>query len=246
MIPTRDAVRAALHRLFVCAEGTALRREDEKKSAEVVALLGELHRAWPSRRGVMVDAAAGRGSVGLLAAELLGAKELVVIERAPDRVRACAEAATRLSSPAKVTVREADVGDLSAWPEAPALVVALHACGGASDAVLDAAVARGAKRLLLVPCCYADAVAFSATARARAESLGLPRAAAVRRAFVTSLIDAERTLRLEAAGYATEVVAFVPPTVTPHNLLWRARRVGEPVAMADAQARLDRLRAAGP
>ena len=41
MIPTRDAVRAALHRLFVCAEGTALRREDEKKSAEVVALLGE-------------------------------------------------------------------------------------------------------------------------------------------------------------------------------------------------------------
>ena len=56
-------------------------------------------------------------------------------------------------------------------------------------------------------------------------------------------IDAERTLRLEAAGYATEVVPFVPPTVTPHNLLWRARRVGEPRAMADAAERLERLRA---
>ena len=87
------------------------------------------------------------------------------------------------------------MGDLSAWPGAPALVVALHACGGASDAVLDAAVARGAKRLLLVPCCYADAVAFSATARARAAARGLPPAAAVRLAVVTSLLAPGRHTR---------------------------------------------------
>lgn len=243
--PGLDAVRAAMHRLFIAAEGARLRREDEKKSVEVAALLGELARALPAEGGCVVDAAAGRSAVGLLAAELLGARELVVIERDPGRVRACEAAAALLRTRAEVTVRCADVGDRAAWPVAPAAVVALHACGPASDAVLDAAVASGARRLLLVPCCYADAVPFSRVARAHADAMGLPRAAAVRRAFVTSLIDAERTLRLEAAGYATEVVPFVAPTVTPHNLLWRARRVGEPRAMADAARRLERLRAGG-
>jgi hypothetical protein len=47
------------------------------------------------------------------------------------------------------------------------------------------------------------------------------------------------TLYLEAAGYATEVVAFVPPTVTPHNLLWRARLTDEAVRMAEAARALE-------
>lgn len=232
-----------MHRLFIGAEGTRLRREDEKKSVEVAALLTELARALGHRGGAVVDAAAGRSSVGLLAVELLAAPSLVVIERDPDRVRACEEAAARRTVPSPVSVRCADVADAGAWPDAPEVVVALHACGPASDAVLDASVRAAARRLLLVPCCYADAVPFAAAARGWADALGLPRAAAVRRAFVTALIDAERTLRLEAAGYATEVVPFVAPTVTPHNLLWRARRVREPRAMADAAERLERLRA---
>ena len=49
------------------------------------------------------------------------------------------------------------------------------------------------------------------------------------------MVDADRTWVLEAAGYQTEVVEFVGPTVTPHNLLWRARRVLEPVRMAAAR-----------
>ena len=52
----------------------------------------------------------------------------------------------------------------------------------------------------------------------------------MRRRFIQAMVDAERTRRLEAAGYETEVVEFVGATVTPHNLLWRARRVGEPHA----------------
>jgi hypothetical protein len=71
----------------------------------------------------------------------------------------------------------------------------------------------------------------------------VPRQAEVRRPFVTTLIDAERTLRLEAAGYEVTVVPFVPRSVTPHNLLWRARRAGEPTRMREATERLDRLRA---
>jgi hypothetical protein len=55
------------------------------------------------------------------------------------------------------------------------------------------------------------------------------------------MVDSERTLALEAAGYETTVVPFVPPTVTPHNLLWRARRVGEPRHMAAAAEKLERM-----
>jgi hypothetical protein len=36
-------------------------------------------------------------------------------------------------------------------------------------------------------------------------------------------------------------VPFVAPTVTPHNLLFRARRVMEPRRMAAARTRLDVL-----
>jgi hypothetical protein len=85
-----------------------------------------------------------------------------------------------------------------------------------------------------VPCCTRD----DARATALAERLGVPRHAPVRRAFVESIVAAGRTLRLEAAGYHTEVVPFVPPTVTPYNLLFRARRVGEPVRAREAADRL--------
>jgi hypothetical protein len=134
------------------------------------------------------------------------------------------------------------VAQASAWPASPDVVVGLHACGAASDAILDAAVAVDARYLLVVPCCYAAAVAFSPTAEARADALGVPRHAEVRRRVVMSLIDAERTLRLEAAGWETTVAALVPPTVTPHNLMWRARRMREPNRMREAAQQLRALR----
>ncbi len=81
-------------------------------------------------------------------------------------------------------------------------------------------------RVLAVPCCYADAIGFAPTARAWADHLGVAAQAPVRRRFVESLIDTERTLRLEAGGYRVSVQAFVPPTVTPHNLVWKAHRAG--------------------
>jgi hypothetical protein len=142
----------------------------------------------------------------------------------------------------KVMVVEADVADGTAWPTEPDLVVALHACGPASDAVIEQAAFCRARNILLVPCCTSDQVAAADLALRQAEALGVPRHAEVRRRFIQAIVDAERTLRLEAAGYETTVVAFVPPTLTPHNLLWRSRRVGETVRMAEATQRLRRLK----
>jgi len=166
----------------------------------------------------------------------------VVIERDAGRARAAEDAAARLERKPLVAIRQGDAGDPSLWPGEPDAVAALHACGEASDRILDAAVRAQAKWLFLVPCCYSGVVPFSSHAEAKADRMGVPRHAAVRRQVVAGLIDAERTLRLEAAGYETAVVPFVPASVTPHNLLWRARRAMEPRRMKEAAARLSTLR----
>ena len=243
-----------LDELYIAAEGARLRDEDRRKAVEVAALLDEIRlmlaRSARSREVTLVDAAAGKAYVGLLAARLvlepLGRRgRVVALEREPARAAAARAAVARLGSHVGVECRVADVGDPAAWPEEPDLVVALHACGPAADAIIDRAAAANARRLLLVPCCTGKAVAAAGLATAAARALGVPRHAPVRRRFIQAMVDAERTLRLEAAGYETEVVELVPPTVTPHNLLWRARRVREPRRSAAARAALERLGASG-
>ena len=240
-----------LHELYVAAEGAGLRVEDRRKAVQVAAMLVEIERALArvSRRApvLLVDAAAGKSYVGLLAAKLVlepagRAASVVTLEREALRVEASRIAASRMGAAVSVECRQADVSCAGAWPAEASLVVALHACGAAADHVIEGAAASRARHLLLVPCCTGRAVAAAARAEAAAEQRGIPRQAGVRRRYVQAMVDAERTWRLEAAGYETEVVELVPPTVTPHNLLWRSRRVGEPGRAgraAHALARLD-------
>lgn len=238
---TAAEVEDALRELYVTREGSRLRPEEVKKVPEVAALLSQL--AAVKKDPALVDAAAGRGYVGLLAARLLGVRRVTTLERDPARAVLVRALAGRVPG-VDFEVRQGGVEDPDIWPADPDVVVALHACGPASDAVLDMAARRRARWLLLVPCCYADAVPFAARARALADELGLPRQAGVRRRFVESVIDAERTLRLEAAGYEVSVAPFVSPSVTPHNLLWKARRVGPGRRARQAREKLARLRGA--
>jgi hypothetical protein len=233
-----------LDRLYIAAEGAALRQEDRRKACEVAAMLEEIERAISrfSRRSsiLLVDAAAGKSYVGLLAAQLILAASaprasVLTIEWDPGRVESSRRAAARLECGVPVECCEASVETDAAWPQHPSIITALHACGHAADAIIDRSIASSARTLLLVPCCTSDAVAASNQALEYAESLGIPRHAPVRRRFIQSIVDAERTWRLEAAGYETEVVEFVAPTITPHNLLWRARLVKEPRRMAAAK-----------
>ncbi len=213
-------------------------------------MLDEIERAARrfSRRAplVLVDAAAGKSYVGLLAAKLVlepmeMVASVITIERDAGRAEIARAAIARLGTSIPIECRAADVAEAEAWPAEPSIVTALHACGPAADAIIDRAVAVRARELLLVPCCTSKGVAAAVRAEAAAVSIGIPRHAPVRRRFIQAFVDAERTWRLEAAGYETEVVEFVGATVTPHNLLWRARRVGEPVRMAAALEALARL-----
>ena len=208
-------------------------------------VLDEIARLAP-RSGTLVDAAAGKGAVGLTAlATVLDPKawRLVAIERDPRRAEIVRAAGGDLTD-----VRACDVSDVEAWPDEPTLVVALHACGLATDAIIDRAIASRARHLLLVPCCYGGFATHADAARPTdpyahewADEMGV-RPGVLRSSLARTLTDTERTLRLEAAGYETTVIDAIPATVTPFGRLWRARRVNEPVRMARARADLERLR----
>jgi hypothetical protein len=239
-----------LNRLYIAAEGAGLRREDRRKALEVAAMLAEIERAINrlSRRStlVLVDAAAGKAYVGLLAAKLVlepGGRRagVITIERDPRRVELSLQAVQRLDTSIPIKCRTADVDADEAWPQEISLVTALHACGRAADTVIDRTIAAQARQLLLVPCCTSNAMPSTRHARTKAEAMGIPRHAPIRRRFLQAMVDAVRTWRLEAAGYETEVVEFVPSAVTPHNLLWRSRRVGEPQRMKAAKEALEVL-----
>jgi hypothetical protein len=239
-----------LDRLFIAADGAGLRKEDRKKAQEVAAVLSEVEREAGrfSKRAslVLVDAAAGKSYVGLLSAKLVfepsGRQATVItIEKDSRRADASRRALALLDTGISVECRTAGVETDSAWPERISIVTALHACGSAADAIIDRSVSVGARVLLAAPCCTSKAVAAAARARDRADELGIPRHAPVRRRFIQVMVDAERTWRLEAAGYETEVVEFVAPSVTPHNLLWRARLVREPRRSEAAQRALARI-----
>ena len=249
--PTSIAsVEQWLDTLYIAAEGAGLRDEDRRKAREVAAMLDEIARATRlfGRRAplLFLDAAAGKSYVGLLAAKLVfeaAALQATVItlEHDPGRVALSELAVSRLGTTIPVECRLADVGDAQCWPERPSIVAALHACGPAADRIIDRAIASRARVLLLVPCCTSREVAAANRAEQAAHRLGIPRQAPVRRRFIQAVVDAERTWRLEAAGYETEVVELVAPTVTPHNLLWRSRLVEEPHRMAAGRQALERL-----
>ena len=250
MNPCLADVENLLHRLYIAESSAALRIEDRRKAAEVAAMIEEIERMLArfskKKPFTLVDAAAGKSYVGLLSAKLLlepsgRNASVLTLEQDPLRVGASRRAIGILNSKVPVNCIEARVEDPACWPMEPSLVVALHACGGASDAVIDQCVAVKASALLLVPCCTGKSVSAVSRALAVAEEMGIPRHAAVRRRFAQAMVDAERTLRLETAGYETEVVEFVAPTVTPHNLLWRARYVGEPNRMENARKRYELL-----
>lgn len=236
------AVESFLHRVAIGGAGLRLRDEDRKKARELVGLLPEIVRALGRRRApLLVDAAAGSGWVSLatLALARPDARALAIERDAKkaERARALAAAATLPS----LEVREADLADASAWPSEPDLVVALHACGAASDLAIAHAARVDARAVLVVPCCVASALPMASLAVRKADALGLPRAAPVRRRFVESFVLGARLLTLESLGFETEAVSFVGESVTPYNVVLRGRRGRDAARMRRAATELSIL-----
>ncbi len=238
MVP-REAVAALLHELYVGEPAARLRADDERKVDEVTALLGELGRVLPrARPATVLDLGAGRSLVGFAAVLLLAPDRAVSylgVER--DAARAArAEALARARGLAGVTIVAGDAAD-AALPARPDVVLALHACGDATDDAIARAIALEARHALIVPCCRRR------RDRASFERLGIPAHAGLRAPLDELLTDTERVLELEAAGYEVTVLPLVPASTTPQNRLFRARRIAEPRRATGAARGLARLRA---
>lgn len=251
-MPTAVELRSLLFEGFIRAEGTTLRREDEKKCLELEGFLSELTRAFTRTKRTnetlaVVDAAAGKGYVGLFVAKLPAVRaarpvRVTLLERDPARVEHIRAASQALAiDEESVDARVANVSDAAQWPHEPHLVASLHACGDASDHVIARAAAARARTIVVAPCCVASHLPAAVRAAERAESLGLGGLAEVRRRFIEAEVLGARALALEAAGYRVESVAFVGPSVTPYNVALRALRENDPVRIARARKALDAL-----
>jgi len=252
----KELIRHSVSRAFL--RGGALRAEDEKKALELDALLPEIARVAKARSRdafTLVDACSGKAVVGLLASALVlrhreGPWRTIAIERDLPRRDVAIEAAAVLGLTDQFSFATGSVEDATLWPDDPDVVVALHACARATDLIIDTATAIRARRLLVVPCCYGagpkhDGAAEDVMAQPIADAwrarLPLPRHGLVGKRFAQSIIDAERTLRLESRGWQTEVVELFSPSVSPYNFLWRAKRVSEPTRMREAKEKHEAL-----
>ncbi|MBR4961277.1 MAG: SAM-dependent methyltransferase [Clostridia bacterium] len=100
----------------------------------------------------------------------------------------------------------------------PHLVISLHACDTATDAVLEVAMRNRAWVVLSTPCCHHDmnnrlncpAVDF------------IGERPLLRQKFCDAATDALRLLRLEAMGYKTDATELIDPEETPKNIMLRA------------------------
>lgn len=124
---------------------------------------------------------------------------------------------------------EGRIGDV-VLPEAPDLVLALHACDTATDDALAQAVRWEAPLILAAPCCHHDIqrqlTAAGGVAAAPDPYALLVRHGILRERFADVLTDALRAALLRLAGYRVDVVEFVDSRHTPRNALIRAVRTG--------------------
>jgi SAM-dependent methyltransferase len=226
-------VESLLLERYIAAPGAALRNEDRRKAAEVAALVGRIRRIFPVRRRLtMVDLACGQGYAGIAAAHLLGpGVELVGIERAEERVERCRAIAADLGlDSASFQTGEIETAPLPARPD---LVIALHACGGATDQAIARTAALQPRFVLVVPCCHPR--------RLPPPLAGFPSKGVLRRRWDVLMTDARRSLELEAAGFLVTVAELVAPTVSPDNLLFEGRHIGPSNRSRKAREALQQL-----
>ena len=110
-----------------------------------------------------------------------------------------------------------DVGKYES-PEAPQLVISLHACDTATDLVLERALAFDAKVILATPCCHHE---LNHTLNCKTLDF-IARHSMLRQKLCDAATDALRLTMLEANGYEVAALELIDPDETPKNIMLRA------------------------
>jgi SAM-dependent methyltransferase len=126
-------------------------------------------------------------------------------------------------------------------PQAPDVVLALHACDTATDDALARAIEWQAPLVLAAPCCHHDIAAQLRKAPTPSPYAMLTRHGILRERLADTLTDALRASLLRISGYRVDVVQFVESQHTPRNTLLRAVRAGGPVKGGSVRKEYDDL-----
>ncbi|MBR6410377.1 MAG: SAM-dependent methyltransferase [Clostridia bacterium] len=122
----------------------------------------------------------------------------------------------------------------------PDLVLSLHACDTATDAVLEKAMAWDTPVILSTPCCQHEL-----NHKLNCPELDfIARHSMLRQKFCEAATDALRLLLLEANGYSVTALELIDPEETPKNILLRGiRRKGfDPASPEAVQKRAEYAR----
>lgn len=189
---------------------------------------------------VVVDAAAGKGYLGLVASQLLfrpaGKGRLFAIEQRPDLVDRIENIASQHQLP--VTVEPSSIVDAT-LPERVHYLLALHACDTATDEAIVRGVAARADYIAVVPCCQAEVAQQLKVLGEGSAASALWKHRMHRREMGAHLTNVIRALALESRGYQVTVTELAGWEHSLKNELILARRVGR--YHAEANARLEAL-----
>ncbi|MFV0413588.1 MAG: class I SAM-dependent methyltransferase [Oscillospiraceae bacterium] len=132
------------------------------------------------------------------------------------------------------------VGDINGYTQTTPvdMVVTLHACDTATDYALASAVQWGARYIFSVPCCQHEL-----NSQMQSEELAiLTRYGLLQERMTALMTDAVRANLLTACGYKTQILEFVDLAHTPKNILIRAQKAGQPLAVrAKARQEVEQL-----
>ena len=140
------------------------------------------------------------------------------VDLKPDVIEECAKIAKDLCFNGLEFIQ----GDINLYsPEVlPSLVISLHACDTATDAVLQNASKWRADVILSTPCCHHELNHVINCP----ELEFITRHSMLRQKLCDAATDALRLLRLESEGYMTSTIELIDPNETPKNIMLRAIR----------------------
>ncbi len=133
-----------------------------------------------------------------------------------DVIQYCSSVAKQLS----FTNLEFLCGDINKYQTeiTPHLVISLHACDTATDAVLEKAIEWNTPVILSTPCCHHE---LNHTLNCPELSF-ISEHSMLRQKFCDAATDALRLKLLQSHGYSTDALELIDPDETPKNIMLRA------------------------
>jgi SAM-dependent methyltransferase len=146
------------------------------------------------------------------------------IDRNAELIEKCRGLRDSLGWPeADLDFQVADIGEFTP-EEPPEMVLSLHACDTATDAVIAKGILWRSRVILAVPCCQHELHHQLQSPIFRP----ILRHGILKERLADILTDTFRALLLRIMGYQTKVIEFITPDATAKNLLIKAEKTGKP------------------